>query len=203
MGNIRDIIGDSEADAVLAAMGKYRRRQARRRPRVLSVGTISHGTLRMEDLIPALAGELDRLQLSRAERKAVREALSWDPDTGCVHGEPHAPVCADCETEPDDLYEALTEIADAHVPDYCYFGAHEGDGADIGVWVSWDAIDEAGFGKYPELVRSRKDIDARTIAREHPDATHALEVNDHGNATLYRKVRRGRGYTWREVWSVV
>lgn len=45
----------------------------------LSLGTISSGTLRLEDLIPALAGELARLRLTREERKTVREALTWLP----------------------------------------------------------------------------------------------------------------------------
>ena len=38
------------------------------------------------------------------------------------------------------LLEELTDLLNEHAPAFTYFGAHEGDGADFGFWIDWDAI---------------------------------------------------------------
>lgn len=43
-----------------------------------------------------------------------------------------------------------------------------------------------------------KDEDLSEVDRSY---AYALQVNDHGNATLYRRV--GKRNQWREVWAVV
>lgn len=145
----------------------------------LPIGTISSGTLRLKDLIPSLAYDLDQLRLSRAERKTVREALAADVESAADDADNIGPIYL------DHLYEELTTIAESHTPDYAYFGSLEGDGAEIGVWPSLEDTDD--------LPRGESYQDAPN------DATHFLEVNDHGNATLYRRA----GRRWLEVWSVV
>lgn len=183
----------------------------RQKRTTLPIGTISSGTLRMEDLIPALAGELDGLRLTRTERKTVREALAWDGDA------------ADDDEVTDDegstageraewLYDELTQIADSHVPDYCYFGSTDGDGAEIGVWPVSELFTDTHQGGYDGSIYRLKESNYPTsrFADEACDVysgaeyvppmfSHALRVNDHGNATLYRR----SGRTWKEVWSVV
>lgn len=110
----------------------------RRKPTTLPIGTISSGTLRLEDLIPALISALEDLRLTKAERKtinAVRRMLA--DDRYFTNDWPQ-----DVQT-PDEDYDELTQIADSHVPDYCYFGSTEGDGAEIGVWPVHDDDDYA------------------------------------------------------------
>jgi hypothetical protein len=150
----------------------------------LPIGTISSGTLRLEDLIPALASELDALRLTRSERKTVREALAFDPD-----------VENDDPEEAQYLYDALCGIAENHCPDYAYFGSTEGDGAEIGVWPSIDSIKEDS--KYDDgTVRK---INAGDAFPKTSAYAYVMSVTDHGNVTLYRR----SGRRWIEVWSVV
>lgn len=87
------------------------------------IGSVSHGTMRPEDLIPAFMDVLEELApLTAAAIVADYEAVwstlgEWDyhPDTPYMLA---------------DLFEALDCLA----PDGYYFGAHEGDGSDYGFW---------------------------------------------------------------------
>lgn len=74
-------------------------------------GTVSHGTLRAEDLIFKFAEVLRELNQAKYAKLALRQ--------------------------PDDLDEYVVELADAlneEAPVGYYFGAHEGDGSDFGFW---------------------------------------------------------------------
>ncbi len=146
----------------------------------------------LEDLIPALLSTLEDLRLTRAERIELREVQSHQ----------------DRETEPNDQdwdaaeerqydYEALCSIADAHCPDYCYFGSTDGDGAEIGVWPSLDQLEEDSREVCePDGVLKMPAGDPFPPTKS---CAYVYEVNDHGNATLYRRA----GRQWREVWSIV
>src|SRR5947209_697852 len=95
-----------------------------------NVGTVSHGTLRTQDLLRAFADEYERLLPFNGARLAneareIAEAVENYPDNG-----PHDEA-ADVLAE---LEDALGEIA-AREGDY-YFGAIEGDGADFGFWAT-------------------------------------------------------------------
>ncbi len=87
------------------------------------LGSVSSGTMRPEDLIATFGATL------------------WELDNA------HAALPADdWEERPeewDDVVEGLFDALDAFAPPYCYFGSHEGDGADYGFWVSWESIDDA------------------------------------------------------------
>lgn len=89
----------------------------------------------------------------------------------------------------------LQDILSNHVPDYCYFGAHEGDGACFGCWIDFYAIDEAERDGEMAVVTSYNELEAMRLTT----VTHAKMVNDHGNVTLYRR----SGSRWVECWSVV
>ena len=93
-------------------------------------GTISHGTLRACDLIPAF---LD----------ACREVAPDHYEAFMVA--PFGPIPAYVQDEGDSsdwwqsddacvLLEALTDILNEHAPEGHYFGAHPGDGCDFGFW---------------------------------------------------------------------
>lgn len=79
-------------------------------------GTVSHGTMREEDLIPAFTdvlGVLDPLAAAYVHRICEPEEGSNDP-----------------EFVLEELFDQLDEWA----PEGYYFGAHPGDGSDFGFW---------------------------------------------------------------------
>lgn len=185
----------------------------RTKPTTLPLGTISSGTLRTEDLLPAMLEVLEPLRLTRAERALIRQTRQFWYLTqnklecgSCEQYHPHSYV-DDCRndaervSDPDELTTSEREqldsdlaelyaIADAHCLDYCYCGSTEDDGAEIGVWISWNAIDEPDSDdqmcKVAELDTGRK-------------TDYQCVVSDHGNATLYRRA----GRRWIEIWTVV
>ena len=137
----------------------------------LPIGTVSEGTLRDEDLFDEFLWMAKSIRLSRDERQVVRTLEINVPQDEEALGE---------------AVGKLTNILENHVPDYCYFGALEGDGACFGVWVDWPSIEQAR-------------LDGEIATRSASINQYALEVNDHGNATLYRRA----GTRWVEVWAVV
>lgn len=79
--------------------------------------TISHGTLRHEDLIPKfeiLLRELDPIEFGHLH--------SW------IEGQP-----GDAEDH-DEYVVRLVDALDAAAPEGWYFGTLEGDGSDYGFW---------------------------------------------------------------------
>jgi hypothetical protein len=166
----------------------------------VSIGSISSGTHRLEDLIPAYVSALDDI--------ADDLATSGEADNARMSGKIHD-TCAEIE---DRMYdddsnvreeyfeseeatydlETLTDLLGEFAPPFCYFGAHEGDGADFGFWLSRDALDEAEHDG--EVVKvAAGDEWPQTAA----DAEYVLEVTDHGNITLFSAL------TKKELWSLV
>lgn len=152
--------------------------------RYASFGSISHGTMRHEDLIPCFSAELDALlkrqprSFKRGEyRKLIREAnalTDYDSeDAGHVL---------------EELFDALQSFA----PGYAYFGSHPGDGADYGFWLCEDLGGFDGL-KVGDLSDVPKDYRGEV-----------LHINDHGNLSLYvAHGRMGRAPKFREVWALV
>ena len=121
----------------------------RRKP---TPGSVSHGTMRPEDLIPAFLSVAESHALSRRKRKTAREIRAR------VNSNPkHLPCLnpafypggaeekAAFETVRDSLdyyqtdestddLDALFDILDTIAPAGHYFGAHPGDGCDYGFW---------------------------------------------------------------------
>ena len=97
------------------------------------MGTLIHGTMRPEDLLPAFLAECDRLGVTvSTETRAIAEAMA-DPDAIAL------------QTAVDEALEELFDALSSAAPFGCYFGALPGDGADCGYWLSeeWcDALDE-------------------------------------------------------------
>jgi hypothetical protein len=103
------------------------------------IGTISHGTMRPQDLIPCFLAELKRID--RAAYLKIRKNsiplgwLTWKYSVlGTYHeGNDDHPWwnSEDCSWFLNEvLFDALNDLA----PEGCYFGSHEGDGADYGFW---------------------------------------------------------------------
>lgn len=91
---------------------------------VPSLGTVSHGTLRTQDLIAAFAAEVRRV----APREQVEEAAALATLTEAgwpgLYDTPQA----------DDLANALHDLLNDYAPLGLCFGSREGDGADFGWW---------------------------------------------------------------------
>lgn len=156
---------------------------------ITTFGSISSGTLLSKDLVPCFADELESIlkQIKLAKRndnhvKLLAECKAIDD----------CPLPVDWNSDEaseivNELFVALTEYA----PAYGYFGAHPGDGAVYGYWLSEGFPDDGFDGLKVD------DLD------EVPDhyAGEVLHINDHGNMTLYTKVKDKREVS--EVWAIV
>lgn len=91
------------------------------RPWYLPLGTVSHGTMREEHLIPRFLDALDTVDHDRAEFLRSRYCF----------------VDAD---DPEFCWDTVFNSLNDHAPPFTYFGAHPGDGSDYGVWVNDEAI---------------------------------------------------------------
>ncbi len=149
-----------------------------------SLGSISHGTLREEDLLNAFGNELEWQLRRNGEYFASPENFALRDKLTALHGE-HCDLFDD-EGELDaekfeEASELINDLSDAlcqFAPPYCYFGAHCGDGSDFGFWPDMDAIEEL-----PAIAGNS----AEAIAAEQSDdfSTDVRYVNDHGNVTVY------------------
>jgi hypothetical protein len=148
----------------------------------MNPGSITHGTLRPQDLLPAF---LDALRDLDPSAYAQLHASPFGPIPA------HALEDAEADWWNSDAADALlSDIRDdlaMHAPPYCVFGPHPGAGADIGFWVDWDMI--------------RSDIKAGDLRLVHDlagvpdgDPTPLLLIGEQGPATLYDA---GRQVIWR------
>lgn len=185
----------------------------RHKARFGSIGTVSHGTMRTEDLIPAFLDVADDLRLNKMDRARVNEirrrvdqGTEADEEDG-TEGDFFASDGA--QEDVNDLFDILGNYA----PPYAYFGANEGDGADYGYWPSMEALDEAvrdgevqredhpssgpdriSLGEHRAI--PMMDYLNVTTKAERKGWVYRMVVSDHGNVTLY--YRNGR-----EVWGIV
>lgn len=150
------------------------------------IGSISSGTMREEDLIPAFMSVLEDLNPDKAKelREQNPDVFEW-LDGDC-------PDEVGCPEDTDWLLETLCDALNDCAPPYFYFGSHPGDGADYGFWLDEDFQqkfkDDGGL-----IVSDLSEVP------EHPDCAEVLLVNDHGNMTLYAV----DGDKLNEVWSIV
>lgn len=88
-------------------------------PEPFQTGTIIHGTMRFCDVAPALIAEIERVG-------------------GMVD-----PTWLDCpDDEQGDVLSEIHDELDSLAPEGYYFGAHPGDGSDLGLWQVEDDRDE-------------------------------------------------------------
>lgn len=97
-------------------------------------GSITHGTLRPEDLLPTFINalqhcidEADDAPHTREEREKIGEAMEILEERMKERGYFSHWRCAD---DLAYLFDTLDEFS----PEGYYFGAHEGDGSDFGWW---------------------------------------------------------------------
>jgi len=139
-----------------------------------TLGTVSHGTLRPEDLLESFAYELRQLG-PRIALLDEYDALPDDPDEWTDEQEETA----------SELVNNMIDALNEHAPAFCYFGAHPGDGSDFGFWFDNDAFEDSR--RFKECIdldgHDEQEEIAALIAAS--DACYACFVNDHGNVTIY------------------
>jgi hypothetical protein len=153
-----------------------------------SFGTVSHATMRNEDLLDSFADEL--------EYHVQRNAEEWCSDQGRKERDAYMTLIGEAreieDYDSEEASEIVTELFDnlnAFAPPYAYFGATEGDGSDYGFWLSPDSLSYCFDGL--------KVSDTSEVPQEY--SGEVLHVNDHGNMTLYVADRGNLT----EVWGIV
>lgn len=136
-----------------------------------SFGTISHGTLRTEDLLARFADEL--------EYQIGRNADEWCSDAGRVERDRLLKIVGDArELDPDSdaasemVNETMLDALQLFAAPYSYFGAIDGDGSDFGFWPALDSIEE--LPKFNDLAEVPAGLEEDYCV-----------VNDHGNVSVY------------------
>ncbi len=92
------------------------------------LGSISTGTLKPEDLLPAFA--------------AKAESLGWERPR------------VDRSRSLEEVITRLTRVLEDFCPPFVYFGAHPDDGVDFGFWPDWPALQQAfdAAGYFPDYL---------------------------------------------------
>jgi hypothetical protein len=88
------------------------------------IGTVIHGTLRNEDLIPTFAEVLASIDEEKIFQDIIKEALAfsnWEDIDEAI-----------------DISEDLFIGLNYYAPRGCYFGCTDGDGSDFGFWKSME-----------------------------------------------------------------
>lgn len=138
-----------------------------------SLGSISHGTLKLEDLARAFIDhfhmESENAEIGSGGLLVTLKAVEDDPEGEHV----------------DEMFQEACDLLESHdrFPPYCYLGMHEGDGSDFGIWISWESVEEACYDGEILKVSDLSEVD-----ETHGEGTYSgevLHVNDHGNASLY------------------
>lgn len=132
------------------------------------IGTVSHGTLRNEDLLDTFAGELAYYARKNREELGQLETLRL---LRLASEAENSTYYAEHEEEASELVLQLMDELERFAAPFCYFGALDGDGSDFGFWPMMVAIEE--------LPR----VDGSDAARKLGEA--CASVNDHGNVTVY------------------
>lgn len=126
-------------------------------------GSISHGTLRTEDLMPEFVYALRQL------RGSIPVDI-WQGVQACMRNK---------ERMFEDGPEVVNELDDAlqeYAPPYHYFGAHQGDGSNFGFWLAPD---------FQERMREDGVLEVSDYSEIPDDYTgEVLHVSDHGNPTF-------------------
>jgi hypothetical protein len=146
-----------------------------------SIGSISTGTLRPEDLLPAFARELERHAPDHALVTAADDILNRLPD----------------DWDGGGASELINEIQDAlqeHCPPFVTFGSHPGDGADFGYWPDMERLQETLTDSFAggNLTLPRNGEWEWTLE----DDGVIVATNDHGNVTVMDMERN-------VLWAVV
>ena len=160
-------------------------------------GSISHGTLRTEDLLNSFLSELEWQISQNGEHFSNPENFSERDRLNGLVGEAQDCFAENGQEIAEDKEDLASELVNEILPDalslfappYGYFGAHCGDGADFGYW--------------PEDIENIKEQleFSSTKDQEYPDSDFSgewLHINERGNCTLYTR-NNGNDH---EIWAI-
>ena len=133
--------------------------------RKVTIGEVSHGTLRSEDLVDSFAWELSHNTPDGRTRfaKLLTECEEWENETEDTDGH---------DETGSELVNALIDALNEYAPGFTYFGANEGDGSSFGFWPDIEAVSELPHVSDPSEVEDHL-------------GGPCVFVNDHGNVTVY------------------
>ena len=142
------------------------------------LGSISTGTLLIEDIFPAYLDQLDKLSPNSPLSKEVWAYM----ETGALLEE-HENAWG--------IVEQIDLLLNELCPPFVFFGTHPGDGADFGFWPDMDRLNE-------ELQWERDHYPDDSVPDELTldDDGVIVQVSDHGNVTVMDMERN-------VIWSVV
>ena len=139
----------------------------------VNIGTLIHGTLRSEDLLPAFSAELSHLSDGQHPLITEIEQFDWySEDIRLDIDDSQQEIASDLV---NDLMDALNEYAPAHV----YFGTLEGDGSDFGFWPDADSFESCDRHVMETPGPLHGDAEWFDL-----DCGVIVQVNDHGNITV-------------------
>ncbi len=147
------------------------------------MGSISTATMRTADLIPAFVDELEYHAKRNKNKSHLAIVKAINRKINKLGDSYYKTDDADFDLN-ETLFDALNEYA---LP-YFYFGAHPGDGSDYGFWLTEDLEEVFDGLKANDLSKVPDDYKGEV-----------LDINDHGNMTLYL-ADKGK---LTEVWAVV
>lgn len=149
---------------------------------MLTIGTISSGTLKLGALFAALFHAIN----DNASTED-RESEDWSTFTDIADEVPIGDLMDEdsgfWKTElASDLFSELEDFAGNYLPPYTYIGSLEGDGAEYGVWPDTDVVESDIEDGTLIKVSDLSEVDLRALGSE----VHGVVlVNDHGNMTVY------------------
>ncbi len=155
-------------------------------PAKITFGTVSHGTLRSEDLLDAFSSELEDL-IQRSEwtgnyhNRDLLVNLVW----GARQIDPDSDIASEI------IEEMMNAMNNEFAPSFTYFGTNEGDGSDFGFWPDIESLEMAVQDGEVLKVNDLSDVPSDY-------AGDVMLVNDHGNVTFGHVPKAGADFqmTW-------
>ena len=117
-------------------------------PHLNPFGTVIHGTMRTEDLVPTLLDTLKGIDRT-AWRQFLDRIYSVDRELAyliCNNSElldGHPVWNEEKFCWPDLINDLIDAISFSKDIEFGYFGPHVGDGSDLGFWPDFEALEEA------------------------------------------------------------
>jgi hypothetical protein len=151
------------------------------------IGSVSHGTMRNEDLIPVFADTLESLLKNKSDEGSGVWGSCRDLIAAAREIEDFGSENADEVL--NDLFGAL----DCFAPPFFYFGSNLGDGSDFGFWFSSEAFEDAVHAGEVFKIAAGNEWPDDFGASEYQ---YVAEITDHGNVTLFT-------VGGKEIWAIV